>query len=230
MPVFDFALSFPLFTIQELKIPKLPYEYKNPALFRLYVPEKDIIFIRYLYPGNKFTKESDERAISALDSYTNLFYPISTSYTPHPFPLKKHKKFYKNEDFLLSCEYFGFIEKNELKWQKLKSKPIIEPEPESFKLCGDGFEFEIVLPEDREIIIRFLNLPYTKLFINGKKFELEKKENWIKFNLKEGNYKIKVIFTPILLKIIYFISFIAWILFLCYLIIEWTGLLYLFLA
>ncbi|MEJ5165606.1 MAG: hypothetical protein WHV67_01085, partial [Thermoanaerobaculia bacterium] len=230
LPVFDLILSLPLFTLQELKIPKLPFEYKNPALFRLYVPEKDLIFIRYLYPGNIFTKESDERAISALDSYTNLFYPISTSYTPHPFPLKKYINFYKNGDFLLSCEYFGFIEKNELKWQKLKSKPIIEPEPENFKLKGDGFEFEINLPENREVILRFLNLPYTKVYIDGKKIEIEKKENWIKFNLKEGKYKIKISFTPILLKIIYFMSLIAWILFLCYLIIEWTGLLFLYLA
>lgn len=221
IPLLDLIISLPLFTIQNLRIPELPFKFKNPALFRVYVPDKDINYIRYLYPANSFTKESDFKGILALDSYTNLFYPVSTSYTPHPFPPKKYKDFSKKEDFLISCQYFGFIDKDGLKWQKLKSKNLVEPEVENFKLKGDGFEFKLILKEEKEIILRFLKLPYTKVLANGEKIPVEKEENWIKFKLKEGNYLIKVNFTPLFLKIFYFLSLIAWILFLCYFIIKW---------
>lgn len=218
---FDLVLSLPLFTIQEFKIPKIQFDIKNSVLTRIYIPEKNIIYLRYLYPNNYFTKESDLKGINSLESYTNLFYPISTNFTPSPLPLKIYNESLKDKEFFLSCEYFGVIEKEKLNWIKIKSVPIIEEEFSNFKILSDGFKFDLVLKEEKDIILRFLNLPFTKVKANGNIIKIDKKEKFIKFKLKEGNYNIKVSFTPITLKIIYFISLLLWFSFLCYLIIIW---------
>ncbi len=218
---FDLVLSLPLFTIQEFKIPKIQFDIKNPALKRIFIPEKNIIYLKYLYPNNYFTKESDLKGINSLESYTNLFYPISTNFTPSPLPLKIYNESLKDKEFFLSCEYFGIIEKEELKWLKIKSIPIIEEEFSNFKILSDGFKFDLVLKKEKDITLRFLNLPFTKVKANGNIIKVDKKDKFIKFKLKEGNYNIKVSFTPIILKIIYFISLLLWFFFLCYLIIIW---------
>lgn len=221
IPFLDLILSLPLFTVQKFEIPKLPYEFKKQPLFRIAIPEKNIIYFKYLYPNNYFTKESDLKGILSFESYTNLFYPVLTNYTPHPFPLKIYKEFSKDRDFILSCSLYGIIERDGLKWLKLKSAPLFESEIENLKIKGDGFEFKLNLKKKEKVILRFLNLKYTKVYANGKKIEIEKGEKWIKFNLKPGNYDIKISFTPLILKIFYLLSFLAWISFLCYLIIKW---------
>lgn len=221
IPLLDFLLSFPLFKTQEFKIPELKTEFQESQFFRLCVPEKDILYLKYLYPNNSFTKESDLKGVLSFESYTNLFYPVQTNYTPHPFPLKVYKDLSFQKDFFLYCNFFGIIEKDGLKWQKLQSYPIIQPQPENFEIKADGFKFKLNLEKKEEINLGFINLIYTEIHANGKKINMDKNEKTIKFTLEKGNYEIKISFTPFILKIIYFISFLAWISFLCYLIIRW---------
>jgi len=221
IPFFDFLLSIPLFTAQEFKIPKIQFDVKNPSTTRIFIPEKNINYLKYLYPNNYFTKESDLKGINSLDSYTNLFYPISTNFTPSPLPLKIYNESLKDKEFFLSCEFFGLIEKGELKWFKIKSKPIIEEEISNFKNLSDGFKFDLILKEEKEVVLRFLNLPYTKVKVNGKIIKINKNEKWIKFRLFSGKYNVNITFTPLILKLIYLLSLLLWLSFLCYLIIVW---------
>ena len=230
IPFLDLILSLPLFTSVHFKIPTLPFDLKKQNFLRVSPPEKNLIYLKYLYPNNYFTKESDFKGIQALESYTNLFYPISTNYTPHPFPSKIYKNSYEEIDYKLSCKYIGIIEKERLKWHQINSFPLFEPEIENLRIKGDGFEFKVNLNKEEKIILRFLDLKYTKVFANGKKIEVEKDEKWIKFYLKPGNYDIKISFTPLILKILYLLSFLAWGIFLCYLIIKWIFLLFSYLA
>lgn len=215
IPFLDFFISFQFLIFEKFEIPPLNLNFKD---LRVCIPEKNLIFFNFLYPNNVFSKESDLRAIRIFEGYTNLFYPVHTSFTPHPFPLKLQKD---EKIFYPSCKIFGFIEKNEIFWEFLKNDPLIDKDIIWFKTKGDGFHFKIKLEEEREIKLNFLKLPYMKVYANKKRIEVDKEKIFISFKLKKGEYEIKITFTPLILKIFYFISFIAWIFFLCYLIIRW---------
>ncbi len=221
LPFLEILVAFPIFTLQEFKLPKPPIDLKLNELKRLCPPQKDLNLLRFLYPNNYFTKESDFKGAIALEGYTNLYYPLQISYTPHPLYLKIYNNSLKDIDFFKSCNGFGIIEKDEIGWEKVNSLPLIEPEPLFFKFLGDGFLIKFNLKEDGEVIVRFLKLPFTRVYKNRKRIKIEEEEKWIRFKLVKGDNKILIKFTPLILKFLYTLSFFAWFFFLCYSIIKW---------
>jgi len=193
------------------------------TLHRLHVPPESAAFLRWAYPGGRFTRESDARMLLSGTAYGNLFSRTPVTSTPHPLKGRPAAGPLDDDPRAAGASARPVLTAGELQWESLEGRPIVEPPPEAIRWTGQGLAFP--LPSGAApCLLRFTPSRHVRVRVEGAAVPWRAAGPWMAFEVPPGGTgRVEVTFTPGWAVWAYRLSALCWAALLCYAILEWTS-------
>jgi len=216
------AQVYPIFFIQDAAVFARPLPITVPATARTYTPPESASLLRWVYPYGGYSPESDRRAVVSLMGYSNLYYRMAVTSTPHPLknPVAAMVEALPAEECAASLSP-RLDPLSGVSWESGPARPLISGTARSPQWTGSGLAFDADNPLPRDCTVRLARLPQTRVRVDGAPVGLKSDGPWIVFPLPAGRRHVEIGFVPPVLRWVFLLSAVSWILFLCYAIFRW---------
>ena len=195
-------------------------------LHRLYVPDESASFLRWVYPGGRFSPESDRRMLQSGTAYGNLLSRTPVTSTPHPLKDQGAVRLNAMAPQALGCSHRPELSPGgeAIQWIPLEgSLSVAEPLRSSPEYSGRGVAFTVTGAGPARCLLRFAGTRFVRVRVDGRPADWRRAGPWMEVAVGEGSHRVAVDFAPSAGVWAYRLSALCWAALLCYAIVEWKS-------